>query len=80
MQQCQIIPGRFPNHTQTIASLRAAEHAVLSDECERLATTYCPHGAMKMLVAAFVAGTVGMTILPDAETSALLEGLAQRFK
>ena len=80
MQHCQIIPGKFPNQTQSIASLRAAEHAVLSDECERLATTYCPHGAMKMLVAAFVAGTIEMTIMPDAETAALLEGLAGKFK
>ena len=80
MQHCQIIPGKFPNHKQSIASLRAAEHSILSDECERLAITYCPHGAIKMLVAAFVAGTVGMTIQPNAETAALLEGLAKRFQ
>jgi hypothetical protein len=80
MQQCQILEGRFPNHKQTIASLRAAEHAVLSDECERLAITYCPHGAARMLIAAFVAGTCGMTLQPNAEVAGLFEGLAKKFK
>jgi hypothetical protein len=78
--QCQIIPGKFPNQTQSIASLRAAEHAVLSDECERLAITYCPHGAIKMLVAAFSAATNTMSIQPNKETAELLHRLAGRFE
>jgi hypothetical protein len=80
IMQCQILEGRFPNHRQKMESLRAAELTVYTDEFERMALTYCPHGAIKMLVAAFVAGTVGMTIQPNAETAALLEGLAKRFQ
>ena len=71
---------RFPDQKQTIARRVAQEHYILSDECERLAETYCPHGAAKMLIAAFTAGTIGMTIMPDARTAELLHGLAQKFE
>lgn len=80
MQNCQILEGRFPNQKQTLANRVASEHRVLTDECERLAVDYCPHGAAKMLIAAFTAGTIGMTILPDARTAELLHGLARRFE
>ena len=80
MQNCQILEGRFPKHKSNMESLRAAELKIYTDDFERMALTYCPHGAIKMLVAAFSAATNTMSIQPNKETADLLHRLAGRFE
>jgi hypothetical protein len=80
MNNCQILEGRFPKHKANMESLRAAELKIYTDDFERMSLTYCPHGAIKMLIAAFSSATQTISIQPNKEAADLLHRLARRFE